>query len=166
MLINGILRIAPWMGNYEPLVVLLGNGASLVIDGDLILGPKVRISIASGARLVIGGKENEDASRITEYAIIIVVKSVSLGRDFLGSWGLFITDGDHHQYGDNTSKDVAIGDHVWMCPNSSVLKGSIIGANSVITRGAVVTGGSFPESVTDDSPVSNGEADGGSVVAE
>ncbi len=146
VILNGTLEISPWLGNYQPVVISLGDDAEFRIDGDFLLGANCRISVGIKASLVLGGRQCESASGITENAIILVAKSIEIGKDFLGAWGLFITDADHHQYGDaNPPISVNIGDHVWMCPESSVLKGACIGANSVITQRAVVLCGVYPD---------------------
>jgi len=43
------------------------------------------------------------------------------------------------------SKEIFIGDDVWLGANCTILKGSHIGAGSIVAVGAVVTGGDFPE---------------------
>ena len=45
----------------------------------------------------------------------------------------------------NYEKDIIIGDHVWVAAHSYLLKGAIIGDNSVVATGSIVAG-EFPDS--------------------
>jgi hypothetical protein len=142
----GMLTIGGWLGQAEPVYISIGRDAILDIGGDFHIGAGSRISVADKAKLVIGGRKNESASGTTERTIILCQKSIMIGEDFLGAWNLFITDADHHQYGKfNPPRDVKIGNHVWICPNATILKGVDIGDNSVVTNGAVVREGVLPE---------------------
>ena len=42
--------------------------------------------------------------------------------------------------GRDEPKEIIIGNNVWICMNATILKGSIIGDNSVIAAGCVVQG--------------------------
>jgi len=77
---------------------------------------------------------------------------ISIGEDCIFATGIEIRTGDSHSLLDNNSrkrinyaKDVIIGNRVWVASNASILKGSVIGSNSVVGTRAVVTG-SFEES--------------------
>jgi len=143
--VRGVISVTSWLGNSTSVIFNLEEGAELRVNGDLLCGPNVRISVGRGAMLTFGGRESESVSGFTENVIILVAKSIEIGKDFLGSWGLFITDADHHQYGESNSPiPVKIGDHVWMCPEASVMKGVSIGPNSVITQKSVVLQGDYP----------------------
>jgi len=144
VVINGTLLIDSWMRNYTPVFIGLDHGAELCVNGSLSLGPNVRISLQRDAKLTFGeGPASEGG--ITDNAIIIATDSIRIGNDFLGSWNLYITDSDHHRYGDsNPPCPVQIGNHVWMCPETSVMKGACIGPDSVIAQRAVVLKGDYP----------------------
>lgn len=143
--IDGTLVIDSWMRNYAPVFIGLDHGAELRINGTLSLGPNVRISLQRDARLTFGEQASSEGG-ITENAIIIATRSISIGDDFLGSWNLYITDSDHHRYGEaNPPEPVSIGHHVWLCPETSVMKGAHIGRDSVVAQRAVVLKGDYPE---------------------
>lgn len=72
---------------------------------------------------------------------------VNIGRDCMFSAGIDIRNGDSHvllstETGERTnpSRDITIGNHVWLTRNVSVLKGSQIADNSIIGTRSVVTG--------------------------
>ena len=70
---------------------------------------------------------------------------ISIGEQCLFSSEIDIRNGDSHSIFDqngsriNKAEDICIGDHVWVGHRALILKGSVIGANSVIGAGAVVT---------------------------
>lgn len=134
-----------WLGNSAPVFISVGKNASLLIKGDFVLGPGCRIMVAENATLEIGGKLHESASGITENSKIMVTNRVDIGSDFLGAWNIYITDSDWHRIDNrNDSMPTSIGNHVWITPNCSILKGSTIGDNSIVANNSVVTGGMYP----------------------
>lgn len=73
--------------------------------------------------------------------------SVKIGRDCMFSAGIDIRNGDSHVLlsqatGERTnpSRDIEIGNHVWITRNVSVLKGAVIAENCTIGTRSVVTG--------------------------
>ena len=91
--------------------------------------------------------------------------NIEIGENFYSNHNLLILDSDKVIFGDNvligpncsffttvhplnphmrakgmeTSKPVSIGNNVWICGNVTVLPGVVIGDNSVISAGSVVT---------------------------
>lgn len=78
---------------------------------------------------------------------LISRKGIELGKDVLTSWNCTIMDSDGHVIIDqntrlirNDNECIKIGNHVWICANCSILKGTvipnniIIGANSTLTK--------------------------------
>ena len=120
-------------------VGLLGTyNSSLKIHGDFGLGPGCRIVLSKGASLEIGGKRDENSSGMSGECRIMVSKRVVIGCDLLCAWNVFITDSDWHPIeGSEVTRETRIGDHVWMTPNSTVLKGSHIGEGSILMNGTV-----------------------------
>jgi acetyltransferase-like isoleucine patch superfamily enzyme len=145
VILNGQLELMSWMQSFDPVIICLERDARLEINGDFLLGPNCRISVNPGARLIIGGCEKERVSGFTANLLLIAVKMITIGKDFLGAWDIFITDSDHHVYGGEVGiSPVTIDDHVWATPNVSILKGAHIGADSVIAHRAVVLKGDHP----------------------
>ena len=73
--------------------------------------------------------------------------SIVMGDECLVSFGVWIRTADPHLVYSatsheriNPSKDVVIGDHVWIGQNALILKGSNIGSGSIIGGMAVVSG--------------------------
>ena len=85
-------------------------------------------------------------------SVIVVAKKMYLGQDVMIGRNAVLYDSDFHQMLDkkgktlNPASQVKVGSHVWMGANSTILKGTMIGQNSVIGANAVVNG-EVPEKV-------------------
>ncbi|ART80332.1 acyltransferase [Oceanisphaera avium] len=103
----------------------IGFGSRLSINGLLTLGENFQISAAS---------------------TIISRHNISIGKDSLIAWECLLTDADHHHILDkegniiNQPKGIIIGEHVWVCARSTILKGSEIAANCIIGAQSLVSG--------------------------
>lgn len=147
LLITGRVKFINHLGNTATSVIYLGDNARLEIKGDLEIGPGVRIMVGNGGCLTIGGKLKETASGFTENVKIMCKRHIQIGVDLICAWNVFITDSDWHQVKEqNDDHPVIIGDHVWITPNVSILKGTKIGDNCIICNSSVVVKGEFPNS--------------------
>lgn len=86
----------------------------------------------------------------TELAVMEGTKIV-IGEDSLFSANVTLRAGDSHSVIDaktgerlNQSKDIIVGDHVWIGNTVIVTKGTVLGNHSVVATGSVVTGKTFP----------------------
>jgi acetyltransferase-like isoleucine patch superfamily enzyme len=145
--INDKLVIEQWLFGDERIVISLSHKSKCVIQNEFVIGNGVRIFVAPDASLVIKGKENESRSGITANSIIMVYKSLEIGKDCIIAWDTFITDCDWHGIeGKSSIKETIIGDHVWVGVGAKILKGSVINNNSIVTTLSVVLAGSYQES--------------------
>lgn len=137
--LHGTLSFHTYMGNRQRIYIRLNEGARMIINGDFGIGAGCSIFVDSAATLYIGGRKNESASGITERSRIMARRSIHIGEDFICAWNVFITDCDWHETeGQNIQEDVHIGNHVWVAPNSSVLKGTRLGEGCIVATGAVL----------------------------
>lgn len=74
-------------------------------------------------------------------------KSISIGEDCMFSHRIEIRNGDSHAIYDtftnqrvNAAESIFIGNHVWLGADTKILKGAIIGNNSIVATGGIVTG--------------------------
>jgi len=142
--LEGQLTFDSWLGARQRVYIELGEGSNLTVAGDFSLGNGCRINVLPGAQLHIGGRLKESASGITERGLILVRRRVTIGKDFICAWEVFITDCDWHEMiGACNTEDTVIGDHVWVAPKCSILKGSRIGNGCIIATGAVTHKTSF-----------------------
>lgn len=71
--------------------------------------------------------------------------TISVGNDCMFSSDVTFRTGDSHSIIDslgvriNRSKDIIIGNHVWVGNNTIVLKGVVLGDNCIVATGSVVT---------------------------
>ncbi len=137
---NGVLRVSPYYSD-EPACIVLGDNATLTINGDFVIGNGVQIILSAGAELTIGGRKDESSAGITERTRIMVKRKMTIGHDCIIAWGGFVTDCDWHQIeGQSPQRDVKIGDHVWLAPNVTILKGTVLEDGCIVGAGSVVSG--------------------------
>ena len=146
IILNGKCKLNSWLGGKTPINIHLGDNAMLLIDGDFEIGHGVGIMVGEYAKLTIGGCENESGAGITCDTKIMVNKSLTIGKDFICSWGVFITDSDWHMIeGQTPTQGVTIADHVWVGNNCSILKGTHIGNGCIVASHSKLYLKSFDE---------------------
>jgi len=139
IILKGDLRIYSFQGDCDPVVITMGRGSTLHVDGDFMLAQGTKIILDPDAYLYIGGDDKEKGCGTTGDCKIMVKSRVHIGKDFLCSWNVFVTDCDWHRLNGKLGQDETyIGDHVWVTCNCSVLKGSRIGTGCVVSNGTVV----------------------------
>lgn len=81
---------------------------------------------------------------ISGTSTIICNKEIAIGDDVQLSWNSLITDSDAHIIYSvdnkicNHDEKIAIGNHVWVAANTTILKGSSIGNNNVVASNSLV----------------------------
>lgn len=112
-------------------------------DATITFGHSVRIG--TGSRLDVSGDLSfGDGCNFSGESSIVCKKAIRFGQSCLVSWHTLFMDSDLHKITDssgaqiNPNKAIVIGDHVWICARASILKGGNIGANTVVSCGAVV----------------------------
>lgn len=143
-ILDGNLRIVSSLYGVSPIRIILEENSIFHLKGDFTIGNGVCLSLSKGATLSIGGKFAESDSGITADSTIMVYKNITIGRDFVCAWGVFISDSNwhriEHQY---HQEDVVIGDHVWIANNTNILKGSLIGDNCIVASNSKVINSVF-----------------------
>lgn len=141
VLLNGNLILEPWGEVTSVSSLTLGEGASLDILGDFVVGPGVHISLSKGASLKIGGRRSTSSSGITCNSRIMVEFFTEIGYDCTTAWDVFITDSDWHDIvGSERSIKTLIGNNVWIAHGATIAKGvnvpsgCIVGAKSLVLR--------------------------------
>ena len=105
-----------------------------------------RISYGSTIEILHDAMLDSQFFTINSGSTLIAAKKIHLGHDVMIGRGVVIYDSDHHTIqtiqGAVTNPDapVFIGDHVWLATNTTVLKGSTIGAGCVVAANSVVHG--------------------------
>ena len=103
------------------------------------------IKIGAGCKLYISGLLClGDRTNFSGESSIICSKEINFGHRCLISWDTLFMDTDFHSIVNgesvclNPDKRINIGDSVWVCARSTILKGTSIGANSVISASSHV----------------------------
>jgi len=140
------LIVQPLGATRVPCLIQIGADAIVNINGEFSIGDNVRIAVSNLGTIDIGGKRNESGSGISGNCLINAYKKIIIGIDVIIAWDIFITDSDwHHIEGVNHQADTIIGNHVWLAVGAKILKGSVIGSDSIVACSAVVLSGEYPE---------------------
>lgn len=125
-----------------------GSNHKVIIDGGV--GAKDLTIYCADKNCLVHVKEDTQISGKTELAVMEGTR-IEVGRDCLFSANITLRAGDSHSVIDaatggriNHSKDIIVGDHVWIGNTVIVTKGTVIGDNSVVATGSVVAGKTFP----------------------
>lgn len=99
-------------------------------------------TVKSASQIIVG--DNTSAMGETH---IVAKKYIEIGTDCLMSWGVQLMDSDLHDIISlsdekviNEDKEIIIGDHVWVCSNVNILKGTHIASNNIIASGSTING--------------------------
>jgi len=139
IILNGDLRISSFQGDCGCVFIAMGKNSTLHVDGNFMLTQGTKITLDDDASLYIGGDAMEKGCGTTGNCRIMVRKKVHIGKDFLCSWNVFITDCDWHKLnGELRQRETRIADHVWVTCNCSILKGSSIGPGCIVANGTVI----------------------------
>ena len=116
-----------------------GKGSDVIFQGKTLLCQGTSVRCDSG-KLTFG--ENFSANRNSFFSCS---HEITFGRDVLIGFHVWIRDSDGHTIFHNgikkeSKRPVRIGDHVWICSDVHILKGTVIGDNNVVAAGSYVWG--------------------------
>lgn len=120
-----------------PSVMVIRNGARLIVQGNTKIFSGAKIFINKNALLTIGN------GYINNHLNLHCFESITIGEEVAIADNVTIRDSDNHiilnKPGYKMTKPVHIGNHVWIGMNVTILKGVTIGDGAIIAAGAVVT---------------------------
>lgn len=135
---------------------ILGNDCNISIKSSKLLITNLVISMpySNSFRVSIG--ENFSVNQMLMQIHRTHNLSINIGDDCMFSSGIFIMPYDAHTVYDirtneivnKHKKGINIGNHVWLCQNTSILKDVNIPSNTVVAYGSVVT-----KSLTDENVI-------------
>ncbi len=106
---------------------------------------KGKTVIAKGCSICVGGElfTGENLG-VNKNSMISCNKRISIGNDVTTGWNIDIRDSDNHTVffrgqKKQSEKEIIIGNHVWICANARILKGTVIKDDSVIAYNSCVT---------------------------
>ena len=134
---------------HEPIIVKEQTYISCTNNSKIIINShnqykKMKIYAGSNNTVEIGNNTTaEDVIISLQYE---QGQKVTIGKNCMLSYGIFIRTYDGHTIYDTTTKqainppqDVKIGNHVWIASDCKILKGSIIPSNCVVGTSSIVT---------------------------
>lgn len=130
---------------YDSQIQFFGENNTVKIEHDCVM-KNVDIWISDGGIIEVG--HNTHFSGKTHIACI-EGKKVHIGERCLFSDTITFRTGDSHSILDsdgkriNKAKDITIGDHVWIGQQVIILKGSSVGADSIVGTGSLLTGKTY-----------------------
>lgn len=134
---NNVVEIKGTSKISQCIVRICGNGNHLLIEEGCIIGKGCSFRLEGNNNEIIIGKKTTMTQRCHFIAQEHDTKII-VGEDCMFSNTIIVRTSDSHPIYDsegerlNPAKDVIIGKHVWIAPNSVVMKGSIIGENCII----------------------------------
>ncbi|MBR5451678.1 MAG: acyltransferase [Clostridia bacterium] len=120
-------------------LVSIENGGKIVLCGKTGFSQGV-ILATNGAEIKFG--ENFRCNYSS--TIDATNDNITFGENVVIGWNVTVRNGDGHKIIENgaqkpTSAPIKIGNHVWLCAESTVLKGVNLGDDSVLGYGALLT---------------------------
>ncbi len=122
-------------GSRAETLIRLRNNATWNLKGYCGLSYGVTLEINENAELESGYFTSNSNS------VIVINKKLIIGNDVMLGRNVTIYDSNFHSLNgkETVSKETAIGDHVWIATNCTILKGAHIGSGSVVAVGTVVS---------------------------
>lgn len=142
-----------WSASAKAEVPVRCDGTGKVcIGSDVTLGFRPAPRYGSGEILLqsrgVGSSISiGEGTKLSNNIVIVAAKKISIGRKCLLGDSVYIIDTDAHPIDpflrhtpSSEAAEVVVGNNVWLGSRVMVLKGSVIGDNSVVAAGAVVAG--------------------------
>lgn len=121
---------------------IYGDNNTLIVEPDArLLGP-CEIEMHGNAAIIIGRNAG-----IRGVRFLAKDAKIEVGELAMFSYGINIRNTDSHRIFSlenpdvvtNSSSDIKIGKHAWICMNATILKGVSVGDNAIVAYGAVLT---------------------------
>lgn len=132
----------------DTVVFNFSGGNNRICIGPNVSVGNLKINCGRNAVCTIGSD-----TMIEEATVIVTDGKIEIGKDCLFSFKVVIRNNDTHHFFDKTTGkrinypgNIAIGNHVWLGQNATLLGNASIGDNSIVGTMAV-TSSKFPEAV-------------------
>ena len=132
--------------------LMFGGPNSVVFIGAHNRSLRIEVDVHGGCVFAIGSKTYTNGPL---HASVSEGRSLLIGDRGLFSFGVWIRTADPHlvyriedMWRINPSRDVIVGDHVWLGQSSLLLKGTTIGSGSIVGAASVVAGKTIPSNTS------------------
>lgn len=128
------------IGNNDISFWKIDRGGGIYVEDKCYFGRGCRISVGKDAELIFGKNFVANAE-----CTISACKKIEFGNDCLLGWECTIIDGDGHRivnnecFATNPPEEITIGNHIWIASNVTILKGTIICDNSVVSAHSCIS---------------------------
>lgn len=125
-------------------IYIRGNNVNIKIGENVIIGKRSSIR-CEGDNISISIGDNTTMTRDVHICAQEEGTSITIGNDCMFSNNIIVRTSDSHPiYGNtgerlNKAASVAIGNHVWIAPETTIMKGVIVGNNSILGSKSMVT---------------------------
>jgi len=118
------------------------ENSKIIFNGSAIINSGTALKAINGGVLTVGKN-----LYCNSFCKILCKKEITIGDDNLFGWNITINDGDGHVLKNscdpekkkiNPEKSINIGNRVWLCAHTSLLKGCKIPDDSVVAYNSVV----------------------------
>lgn len=122
----------------KPCTLWVGDNSTIISRG-FTMYEGAAIVVVDGGKLILGRNSYMNES------LIQCANSITIGDNCAIAGDVLIQDTDFHPILDENgnekpmSKPIVIGNKVWICAKSTILKGVTIGDGAIVAAGAVVT---------------------------
>ena len=129
-------------------VFTISKGGNVKIGDRFVTDGVVVLNVDKGAYIEIGNRVYcNRGTMISSKSSIRIGSGCRLGPNVIIIDNNHKYDAIHGVTGEHTTESISIGNNCWIGANTVILKGSIIGDNSVIGAGCIISGSIPPTSV-------------------
>lgn len=142
---NNIIQIGKATRICKSIIRIRGNGNKIVIGKNCKIRKNCSIWITGNNCSIVLG-DNVTMQHNNHFNVHEDGRCIIIGNDCMLSNNIIVRTSDDHGIFDlstkkrlNEAKDIKIGNHVWIAPNSRVYKGAVIEDGSIIGSNTLVT---------------------------
>lgn len=130
---------------YDATIRIRGNNNTIIFGENCHIGPDCSFWLeGNDVKITIG--DNTSFTRLCQLNAQEDGSEISIGSDCMFSNQIIVRTSDSHPIYDivtgkriNNPASIILGDHVWICPNTKIMKGGGIGSGSIIGSDSTVS---------------------------
>lgn len=142
---NNALEIGENCHLFGTTIHIVGKNNKIIFQDNCIVGSNCSFWM-EGNNITITIGANTTFTHTVHFCAQEDNSSIIIGKDCMFSNNIVVRTSDSHPIIDlttnqriNPAKDVCIGNHIWIAPNTKVMKGAKINDNSIIGSNSMVT---------------------------